>query len=87
MCYFPLGLLKVIVGFGAVASIVVSIGLLARTKLFMIVTFYVNFDKKDIINNTGGKVVTDALIGLYLAAAVFMVLGICGVYGAIKSKK
>lgn len=31
--------------------------------------------------------VTDTLIGLYLAAALFMVLGICGIYGAMKSGK
>lgn len=31
MCYLPLGCLKFIVGLGAVTSIVISIGLLART--------------------------------------------------------
>lgn len=44
-------------------------------------------EKKDIISNTGGQYVNDALIGLYLGAAVFMVLGISGVYGAMKTNK
>lgn len=30
---------------------------------------------------------TDALVGLYLGATLFMILGICGIYGAIKSRK
>lgn len=44
-------------------------------------------EKKDIISNAGGQFVNDALVGLYLGAAVFMILGICGVYGAMKTRK
>ena len=51
------------------------------------VTIYANMEKKDIINNTGGKAINDALVVLYLSSAVFMVLGICGLYGAIKARK
>lgn len=40
-----------------------------------------------IITNTGGDVVNIALVGLYLGAVVFLILGICGVYGAMKARK
>jgi len=33
MCFLPLGCLKFVVGFGAVASIVISLGLLVRMHL------------------------------------------------------
>lgn len=50
-------------------------------------TVYANVEKKDIIENIGGNLLTDALVGLYLGSALFMVLGICGLYGAIQVRK
>ena len=50
-------------------------------------TIYANVEKKEIINNTSGKGISDALVALYLGSAVFMVLGICGLYGAIQARK
>jgi hypothetical protein len=55
--------------------------------LLFLVTIYANVEKKAIINNTGGNVVSYSLVALYLGSAVFMVLGICGVYGAIKARR
>lgn len=50
-------------------------------------TIIANTEKQEIISNTGTGLITDVLVGLYLSAAVFMVFGICGLYGAIKSRK
>lgn len=50
-------------------------------------TVYANLEKKEIIDNTAGKIISDYLVGLYLASTVFMVLGICGLYSTFKNNK
>ena len=50
-------------------------------------TIYINVAQKNIINNATEGQINTALIILYVTSFVFMVLGICGLYGAIKNRK
>lgn len=52
-----------------------------------IVTIYINLDKKDIIVNSSPEKVDAALISLYIASFMFLLLGICGIYGVVKNRR
>ena len=47
-------------------------------------TLYANIQKKTIVDSISESFVNVALIGMYIASIVFLLLGIAGLYGAIK---
>jgi hypothetical protein len=87
MCFLPVKCLKVIVFVGSICSIAISVGLLARTPPVILVTIYVQVEKKTIISTASQGAVTASLIGLYISSIVFLLLGVAGLAGSLKSSK
>lgn len=50
-------------------------------------TIYVQVEKKDIISSTNKGAVSASLIALYISSIVFLLLGVAGLAGSIKSSK
>ena len=51
------------------------------------VTIYVQVEKKSIISTASQGAVTASLIGLYISSIVFLLLGVAGLAGSLKSSK
>lgn len=78
MCFLPVKCLKAIVFIGSVCSIAISVALLA-------LTIYVQVEKKTIISSASQSAVSASLIGLYISSIVFLLLGVAGLTGSLKS--
>lgn len=58
-----------------------------RYSLFYLVTIYVNLYKKRIIDQASAGSFNSILVFAYIGSIVFLLLGICGVYGSLKTGK
>lgn len=87
MCFLPLGCLKAITTIGAVISIVISFALLGGTFHQYLVTIYANLYKKKIIDQASSGTFNSALVFAYIGSIVFLLLGISGLYGSLKTGK
>jgi hypothetical protein len=50
-------------------------------------TIYVQVEKKDIISSANKGAVSASLIALYISSIIFLLLGVAGLAGSIKSSK
>ena len=66
MCYLPLPLLKLIVGIGAAASVLLSLGMLGGTHTLFLAVIYINFEHKEIIDNANEPLVKKLFVFFYV---------------------
>lgn len=86
MCYLPLPILKLIVGIGAAASVLLSLGMLGCNDSSNLAVIYINFEHKDIIDNANEPVVKKLFVFFYVMSILFLLLAFCGLYGSIKAQ-
>lgn len=81
---FPTGCLKAFIGVGSVITILISIAMLGGIDFDYEATIYANVQKGKIIDKGDIDLANGALVGLYIASIVFLVMGIAGLYGILK---
>lgn len=54
---------------------------------YCLAAIYANNEKKDIIDNSDEGFINASLIIVYVLSIVFLVLGLCGLYGGCKTRK